>query len=289
MNIIFHDFLGSFNPFFRNHNGITYIDQDPASFSPAATASNRRAVELRYTLIPFLYTLFHRVHISGGTVVRSMAHVFPTDANCWSLDEQFLWGSSLLIAPVIYEDHVNKSLYLPTTERWFNYYTGEEQKTLGEITVSAPMDFVPLYIRGGSILPHQESAMNTMISRQKPMYLIVALDKNERADGNLFWDDGDSIDTYENSMYNYFSFNYKAKRLNIEPWTYKYQQMTDEVHLDSIRIFGINNEPTRIICDGQSLTVNNQWTFNSTSNTLHLKMLRLNMAKSHRIILLDNM
>src|SRR5262249_34715677 len=156
-------------------------------------------------LIPYLYTLFHRVHISGGTVVRSMAHVFPSITECLALDEQFLWGSSLLIAPVIYENQVNKSLYLPTTERWFNYYTGEEQ-TNGSITVSAPLDFIPLYLRGGAIIPHQQSAMNTVESRKKPMYLIIALDQKQSASGDLFWDDGESIDTYERSVYNYFIF-----------------------------------------------------------------------------------
>jgi maltase-glucoamylase len=76
---------------------------DKSDFEAVVT-SNRHAVELPYTLIPYLYALCPRVHISGGTVVRSMAHEFPSISECWSLDEQFLWGSSLLIAPVIYEN-----------------------------------------------------------------------------------------------------------------------------------------------------------------------------------------
>ncbi|CAF5126187.1 unnamed protein product, partial [Rotaria socialis] len=80
------------------------------------------------------------------------------------------------IAPVIYENNFNKWVYLPTTERWFDYYTGEEKTTLGAITVPAPLDFIPLFLRGGAIIPHQLSALNTVMSRKKPMYLIVALD-----------------------------------------------------------------------------------------------------------------
>jgi alpha-glucosidase (family GH31 glycosyl hydrolase) len=90
----------------------------------------------------------------------------------------FSGGSSLLIAPVIYENHLTKAVYLPPIERWFDYYTGEEQTTLGNITVSSPLDFISLYLRGGSIIPHQQSAMNTVASRKKPMYLIIALDEN---------------------------------------------------------------------------------------------------------------
>jgi len=240
-------------------NGDKFIDQDPGAFSAPVVISNRRAIELRYTLIPYLYTLFHRVHVSGGTVVRSMAHEFPSIPECWSLDEQFLWDSSLLIAPVIYENHVNKSLYLPTTSRWFDYYTGEEVRTLGHITVPAPLDFIPLYLRGGAIIPHQQSAMNTVASRMKPLYLIAALDKNQYAEGYLFWDDGESIDTYQKGVFNYFAFHYKSERLTIEPWTYNYPKMGNDIKLEEITIFGMNKAPTKILWNGQELTPTTQW------------------------------
>jgi alpha-glucosidase (family GH31 glycosyl hydrolase) len=278
--------LGAFNPFFRNHNGEGYKDQDPAVFSAPVVASNRRAVELRYTLIPHLYTLFYLAHISGGTVVRSMAHVFPTISECWPLDEQFLWGSSLLIAPVIYENHMTKSVYLPMAERWFDYYTGEEQKTLGNITVPAPLDFIPLYLRGGTIIPHQQSAMNTVASRKKPLYLVVALDGKQSASGELFWDDGESIDTYERSVFNFFKFSYNSNRLTLEPWTYKYPQMGDEIKLEEITIFGIDKQPMRVVWNGQDLTPTSQWTFDATKQTLNMKTLALNMAKTHKFVFL---
>ena len=86
-------------------------------------------------------------------------------------------------------------------------------KTPGNINVPALRDYLPLYLRGGSILPHQRSAMNTVLSRQNSFYLYVALDAQGNARGDLFWDDGESIDTYETLYYNYFIFNYRAQRL----------------------------------------------------------------------------
>jgi maltase-glucoamylase len=274
--------LGAFNPFFRNHNGIRFEDQDPGSFSPSVVDSNRRVVETRYTLIPFLYTLFHRVHISGGTVVRSMAHEFPSDSTCWSLDEQFLWGSSLLIAPVIYENHTIKEVYLPSlNERWFNYYTGEEQSSLGNITVTADYDYIPLFLRGGAILPRQQSAMNTVKARLTPMNLIIALDKQEKAQGNLFWDDGDSIETYETSNYNYFYFNYDSQTLSIVSWTYKYPQMGYRIKLEEIIIYGLINQPTKIQWNGQRLS-STKWLFNSTRKVLKMQRLALDFSQRHK-------
>ncbi|UJR29922.1 hypothetical protein I4U23_017469 [Adineta vaga] len=273
--------LGAFNPFFRNHNGLRFADQDPGSFSSSVVDSNRRVVETRYTLLPYLYTLFHRVHVSGGTIVRSMAHEFPTDSICLSLDEQFLWGSHLLIAPVIYENHTMKNLYLPSNnERWFNYYTGEEQLILGNLTVSADYDYLPLFLRGGIILPRQASAMNTVKSRLNPMNLIIALNKDEKAEGTLFWDDGESIDTYEKSIYNYFYFSYHVQTLTILPWTFTYAKMFEETQFDEITIYGLTNPPKKIYFNLKRIS-SSKWIYDSTMKVLKMKNLALKIASTH--------
>jgi lysosomal alpha-glucosidase len=212
-----------------------------------------------------------------------MAHEFPMDSECWPLDEQFLWGSYLLIAPVIHQGHVTKDLYLPQSDRWYDYHTGEEIKTLGFINVPAARNFVPLYLRGGGIIPHQQSAMNTVESRKKPLYLLVALDKQNKAQGDLFWDDGESIDTYETSHYNYFIFNYASRRLTIEPWTFKYPEMSGETKLDNISIFGMTQSPTRVIWNGQDLS-KSKWTFDSSLNILTMTSLALPVSKTHKMI-----
>ncbi len=94
---------------------------------------------------------------------------------------------------------------MSTTEWWFDYYTGEEQTTLGGITVSAPFAFIQLYLHGETIIiPHQQSAMNTVASSKKPLYLIIIMDEKQSAHGDLFGNDGESIDTYERLGYNYF-------------------------------------------------------------------------------------
>ncbi|CAF1225575.1 unnamed protein product [Adineta ricciae] len=274
--------LGAFNPFFRNHNGLRFADQDPGSFSLAVIDSNRRAVETRYRLLPYLYTLFHRVHVSGGTVVRSMAHEFPTDSICWSLDEQFLWGSHLLIAPVIYENHTTKNVYLPSrNERWFNYYTGEEHVTLGNITVAADYDYLPLFLRGGIVLPRQNSAMNTVKSRLTPMNLLIALDREQKAEGSLFWDDGESIDTYERLKYNYYYFSFHIRTLTILPWTFNYKKMIEETKFNEISIYGLRSSPTKIFLNSKGLP-KSKWIYNSSSKVLHMKNLALKIGLTHQ-------
>eukprot|EP00058_Branchiostoma_floridae_P007368 XP_002592856.1 hypothetical protein BRAFLDRAFT_202159 [Branchiostoma floridae] len=114
--------LGAFYPFSRNHNHRNYKDQDPAVFSQAMIDSTRDVMMTRYTLLPYLYTLFYHAHVAGTTVVRPLLHEFPTDSNTWDVDRQFLWGSGLLISPVLTPNTTTVSAYFPNTP-WYDYYT----------------------------------------------------------------------------------------------------------------------------------------------------------------------
>lgn len=214
-----------------------------------------------------------------------MAHVFPSDPQCWDLDEQFMWGSSLLIAPVLRQGEIQKHVFLPKTERWYDYYTGENQTTLDHKNVSAPLNYIPLYLRGGAIIPHQESAMNTVESRKNPFYFKVALDQRLQASGDLFWDDGDSLNTYQSGVYNYFSFTFNKNRLIIEPWTYRYNGMHQNNVWNSSEIFGFPTSPSQVLVNGEPIPAS-KWTYNAASQVLKLENLQLNVSRNHRLVFL---
>uniref|UniRef100_A0ABI7Z2Y0 P-type domain-containing protein n=1 Tax=Felis catus TaxID=9685 RepID=A0ABI7Z2Y0_FELCA len=166
--------LGAFYPFSRNHNTIGTRRQDPVAWNSTFEMYSRKVLQTRYALLPYLYTLMHKAHVEGSTVVRPLLHEFTNDRVTWDIDRQFMLGPAILISPVLESESGNAS-----TGYW---------KTL-----EAPLDHINLHIRGGYILPWQEPAMNTQASRQKFMGLIVALDDNGKAEGQIFWDDGQSI------------------------------------------------------------------------------------------------
>ncbi|OWF38082.1 sucrase-isomaltase, intestinal-like [Mizuhopecten yessoensis] len=207
--------LGAFYTFSRNHNTINTAPQDPAYFGPAVASSSRKALIVRYTLLPYLYTLFYHVHVHGGTVIKSLTHNFPNDQTTWSVDTQFMWGKAFMIAPVLQQGKTQVDVYFPVG-RWFDYYTGQEVKSSSSFeVVSAPRDVIPLFVYGGHILPTQLAANTTVYSRRNPMGLFVVLNENETAKGDLFWDDGKSIDTVENHEYFLLSFSFKSNNLSM--------------------------------------------------------------------------
>uniref|UniRef100_H0X529 Uncharacterized protein n=1 Tax=Otolemur garnettii TaxID=30611 RepID=H0X529_OTOGA len=185
--------LGAFYPFSRNHNNHGTRRQDPVAWNSTFEMFSRKVLHTRYTLLPYLYTLMHKAHIEGSTVVRPLLHEFTDDITTWDIDRQFLLGPAILISPVLESNTFEIQAYFPRA-RWYDYSTASGINSSGEWrTLAAPLDHINLHLRGGHILPWQEPAENTHSSRQKFMGLTVALDDNGEAEGQLFWDDGQSI------------------------------------------------------------------------------------------------
>ncbi|XP_013421015.1 sucrase-isomaltase, intestinal [Lingula anatina] len=262
--------LGAFYPFSRNHNGYGYRPQDPAVFGPVVAESSRRALEIRYTLLPYLYTLFYRAHTEGGTVIRPLLHEFPRDPKTWSVDRQFLWGPALLISPVLEQGRVEVDAYFPEA-RWFDYYTGTEIKGSGQThTLDAPMDYIPLHVRGGYIIPTQAPANNTHFSRMNPFGLLVVPDSSGTASGELFWDDGSSKDTVKNETFFHAKFSSNRTTLSME---IKKANFNITETLDNLRIMGIETEPAMfsLTSVGSPLDLMDKAIYNSKTKEVILK------------------
>nr|XP_012423605.1 PREDICTED: putative maltase-glucoamylase-like protein FLJ16351 [Odobenus rosmarus divergens] len=233
--------LGAFYPFSRNHNTIGTRRQDPVAWNSTFEMFSRKVLQTRYTLLPYLYTLMHKAHTEGSTVVRPLLHEFTNDSKTWDIDRQFMLGPALLISPVLESNTFETPAYFPPG-RWYDYSTETGNVSTGEWKIlDTPLDHINLHIRGGYILPWQEPAMNTHASRQKFMGLIVALDDNGKAEGQVFWDDGQSIDTYENG--NYFLANFTATQnlLQIQVEHNKYLSDLNPLKVGYIKIWGISS------------------------------------------------
>ncbi|KAM6201840.1 maltase-glucoamylase-like [Rhynchocyon petersi] len=237
--------LGAFYPFSRNHNTIGTRRQDPVSWNSTFEDISRSVLLTRYTLLPYLYTLMYQAHTEGSTVVRPLLHEFVSDRETWDVDGQFLLGPAFLVSPVLGPDDRNVTAYFPRA-RWYDYYTGEDINTRGAWkTLPAPLDHINLHVRGGYILPVQKPAQNTHLSRQNPLGLIIALDENNEAKGELFWDDGESKDTVANNLYLLCEFSATQKKLDVKILQQGYID-SNNLTFKEIKIFG-TEEFTNVI------------------------------------------
>lgn len=241
--------LGAFYPFSRNHNAIDTREQDPGVWGPEIAESSKNALLVRYTLLPYLYTLFFHSVTRGTTVARAMWHEYPMDEVARGNDRQFLWGSGLLISPVLEQDAVSVDAYFPNG-RFYDYFTGQEEATRGDkVTLNTPMDKINVHVRGGNILPTQEPAVNTEISRNNPFGLIIALDDDGKAEGSLFYDDGDSLGTIENGQYYLAQYSVSNKTLECSVIENGYPDMAQK-RIETIRLLG-EGPVTSVTVNGQ--------------------------------------
>ncbi|XP_068752603.1 maltase-glucoamylase-like [Montipora capricornis] len=273
--------LGAFYPFSRNHNGFGNKAQDPTAFGAEFAKDARKVLETRYRLLPYLYTLFYKANMDGSTVIRPLMHEFPKDKVTWDIDRQFLWGSSLLISPVLDEGKTSVEAYLPDS-RWYDYYTGKETQSRKKyVTLNAPLDHIPLHIRGGHIIPTQEPANNTAFSRKKPVGLTVALGDDGKAQGELFWDDGESIDTLVKEKYLLIKLSCDGTGIKFSVEKNGYSA-PDLPKWGFIKVFGLDVDGIESVSIDR-VDIKDKASFDKDSKVLKISGLSLHLSDAHEV------
>ena len=177
--------MACLQPFFRGHAEITTKRREPYLLSEKNQERVRVGVRLRYTLMPYIYTLFW--HDAKDPVFRPLLWHYPSHPQ---EDSQFLLGESILVAPVLEEGATSKTVILPEQTAWFDWYTGEHVPN-----VNGSLDTLPVYVKWGSIIPTRERwRRSTTAQSNDPYTLIVVLDRENSASGELFMDDGRTFD-----------------------------------------------------------------------------------------------
>ncbi|KAF2155286.1 glycoside hydrolase family 31 protein [Myriangium duriaei CBS 260.36] len=188
--------LSAFFSFYRNHNVLSAISQEPYVWEDVATAT-RAAMNIRYQLLPYMYTLLFKAHISGSTFLRALSWEFPNDPTLAVVETQFLLGPAILVTPVLEPGVTTVNGVFPGLNegaRWYDWYNQSAVTAAPFVntTLDAPLTHIPVHIRGGYILPLQEAKMTTTESRNSSWSLIVPLDQNQAATGDIYIDDGAS-------------------------------------------------------------------------------------------------
>jgi alpha-glucosidase len=188
---------GVFSPLCRTHSEKGTNDQEPWSYGPKYEAINRRYIELRYQLMPYIYTVFEEAVRTGLPVMRPLFLEYPNDRRTYRLDTEFLFGPDLLVAPVLIEGATSREVYVPAGE-WFNFWTGEKIVGPRQIRVEAPLDVLPLFVRGGAIIPMQPVVQYVDEAPIDPLTLNIF--PAAESTGTHYEDDGSSYE-YEQGTY----------------------------------------------------------------------------------------
>jgi alpha-D-xyloside xylohydrolase len=187
--------FGAFCPMFRVHG--TSHPKEMWRFDTNTEAILIRYDELRYHLLPYIYSVAWQVTSHDYTMMRPLVMDFRDDTNVYDIADQYLFGPALMVCPVTHSGAANRSVYLPSGAQWFDFWTGRTISGGRTIDAAAPIQTLPLFVRAGSIIPYGPPVQYAAASPD-PIELRIY----PGADGHfvLYEDEGDNYD-YEHGKY----------------------------------------------------------------------------------------
>ena len=214
---------GIFCPIFRTHGHRDNDTNELWSYGPAEPTLIRFD-QLRYRLLPYVYSLAWQVTKNDYTIMRPLVMDWRTERKVWDITDQFMFGPALLVNPVTEAGATSRSVYLPPASGWYDFWTGEQVSGDQTLQASAPMDRIPLYVRAGSILPLGPEIEYAGEKPGAPMELRIYRGANGQF--TLYEDQGDTY-AYEHGAYATvpLSWNESSKTLKIGTRTGSYPGM----------------------------------------------------------------
>jgi len=172
----------------------------------------RKYLELRYRLLPYLYSVVHECTKTGIPIMRSLWLHFPRDPKSVECGDQYLWGPNVLVAPVVEKGATSRRVYLPPSS-WFDFWTGERLEGGREIDRAVDLETLPLYVRAGSILPF--GPVKQHVDEKVDGPLTISIYPGADASFLLYEDDGVSFN-YRKGEWTGIDVKWKDERSTME-------------------------------------------------------------------------
>lgn len=259
--------LGVFHPFCRTHSSGDHGDQEPYAFGTQITDIVRKFIEIRYQLLPYLYTAFWRYIDEGLPIISSLVVDYQTDSQTYFRNDEFLYGDKILVCPIVEPNSKGRRMYFPEGN-WYNYFTDEKVQGGDEQWVDCELDTLPLFVKEGAMIP-KYPVMQYVGEKTIDQLKVDAYFKLGKEASMVYEDAQDGYDYLKgrNSIRN-FTFIGKSDSVVIQQYiSGKYETSYDTIEINLIGLpfdKGIVELDTEIVDysekDGTTITVKKDFT-----------------------------
>lgn len=236
---------GTFCPIFRSHGrreaGAGNI---PGPNELWAFGTNVQSIctefgNLRYRLLPYIYSMSDAITQTGYTPMRPLAFDFPSDTNVYDIKDEFMYGPAFLVNPVTHAGMTRREVYLPAGARWVNFWTGEVLEGGQTITAEAPIDRIPIFVHAGAVVPMGPGGESTDETAPGPIELRVY--RGASGGFDLYADDGKTFNYEKGECARIpISWDQTAQTLTVGPTAGHYPQMPKSTLFNVVWVSGQN-------------------------------------------------
>ncbi|KAI0640209.1 glycosyl hydrolases family 31-domain-containing protein [Trametes polyzona] len=266
--------LSAFLPFYRNHNVLGAISQEPYRWESVANAS-RTAIAIRYSLLPYWYTLFANASLHGTPTVNALFFEFPDEPELFGIDQQFLIGKDILVTPVLTPNVSSVTGIFPGRGRttWRDWYTHEvvDTSASSQVSLEAPLGHIPVHVRdGAALLLHAEPGYTTTETRAGPYALLVTQDASGHAFGSAYVDDGETVPPTPSTT---IQFTARKGALRVSP----HGNFRIAQKLETVTVLGVGSKkPREVKLNGKTVQ---HWEFDERLERLVVQQLGIDLNK----------
>lgn len=196
---------GVFNPIFRPH-GDSAAPVEPVFYSDSIQKILKKYINLRYELLPYNYTMAWQNSVNGTPLTRPLFFEETGNQTIATIDDTYLWGPNLLVAPILHQGEKIRKIYLPKGN-WFDFFSDEKTAGSGWIEKPVTLKNIPVFARGGSFIPMIPPIQNTEEYSSKKLVLHFYFDPEvKESDFTIYDDDGKTRNAYEKGLFELLNF-----------------------------------------------------------------------------------
>lgn len=266
--------LGVFHPFCRVHSSGDHGDQEPWSFDDEVTNIVRKFVEIRYQLLPYLYTAFWQYIQDGTPLIKSLVLYDQNDVHTHYRTDEFIYGDKILVCPVNEANSKGRRMYFPKG-RWYNFWNNKVVKGGKEAWVDADLDSMPIFIKEGAIIP--KYPIQQYVDEKEIDEVVLDIYYKEGKEVSTLFDDAHDGYDYTKGRYSLRTFKLTGKPNQLIIQQHKEGKFTSNYDIFELKFHGLPFKIKEVELDNEKISLgdinmngNNSMKINKDFSTLHI-------------------
>ena len=279
--------IGVLMPFCRTHSAQGTVTQEPWDYGHMYTYINKKLIQLRYKLLPNLYTAFYEHTQTGAPIIRPLVWQYQDDPHTYNINDQFMLGDHLMAAPVIKEGKNKRTLYLPKGT-WYEFFNNTKYEGGKSITVNAPINAVdaynknfdhpyaglPLFVQAGSVIPMQK--LQQYVGQKDITNMNLRVYAGGSQTSKLYEDDGKTQE-YHNGRYRLSTFATQSSSKYLKVNVSMKGDYSGAVKTFTWQVHELAQQPRYVKVDGKKVNVqydqqNHTVTFKTYAKSMNVEI-----------------